>query len=184
MGYSKSGAYYGFGGEKRTVEWETPFEVFDKLNKEFRFNLDPCATNKTAKCKKYFTKKENGLKQKWKGRVFMNPPYGRETGIWVEKAWKEVKKGNVQLVVCLIPIRYDTDWFAQFAKYGEIRFIRRRIAFGLNKVFVTGPFTSLLLIFKKGWIGHGKFCCWDWSIGIIRHIKDIEKLKEIRLKKK
>ena len=180
MGYSKSGSYYGLGGKSRTIEWETPPEVFNKLNKEFKFNLDPCTTKRIAKCKRYFTKKEDGLKQNWKGKVFMNPPYGRGIENWVRKAWTEVKKGNAQVVACLIPVRGGNDWFSIYSKYGELRFIRRRIAFGLNGVFSTGPFNSMLLIFRKGWIGHGRFCCWDWDIGVIKNIKDTEKLKRIR----
>jgi site-specific DNA-methyltransferase (adenine-specific) len=72
--------------------WSTPQDLFDKLNSAFNFNLDVCATHENAKCKKYFTKKENGLKQKWKGNVWMNPPYGREIIKWVEKAFKESQK--------------------------------------------------------------------------------------------
>ena len=70
----------------KTPEWATPQDVFDKLNIEFRFTLDPAATKKNAKCKRFYTTKENGLKQPWKDeRVFVNPPYGRVIGAWVEK---------------------------------------------------------------------------------------------------
>ena len=56
----------------KTVEWETPQKLFDELNQEFHFNLDPCCTEKNAKCEKYFTKLENGLNQDWQGyRVFL-----------------------------------------------------------------------------------------------------------------
>lgn len=70
----------------KTDEWATPQEFFDALNKEFRFNLDPCADKKNAKCKNFFTKKQDGLMQSWKGkRIFCNPPYGRVIGDWVKK---------------------------------------------------------------------------------------------------
>jgi site-specific DNA-methyltransferase (adenine-specific) len=39
------------------------------------FDLDPCATQANAKCRRYFTRKENGLAQEWRGKVFINPPY-------------------------------------------------------------------------------------------------------------
>lgn len=69
-----------------TPEWATPQDLFDKLNREFRFTLDPAATKKNAKCKRFYTEKENGLEQSWKGeRVFCNPPYGRVIGDWVKK---------------------------------------------------------------------------------------------------
>jgi len=49
------------------MTWGTPQDFFNQLNKEFNFNLDPCATKETAKCSKYFTKDDNGLLQNWGG---------------------------------------------------------------------------------------------------------------------
>lgn len=114
--------------------WETPKLLFDALDEEFNFNLDPCSTDENAKCEMHFTKKEDGLRQNWGGhRVFCNPPYGKqETGKWVEKAYKESQKENT-LVVMLIPARTDTIWFHKYI-YGkaEIRFIKGRVKFDLN----------------------------------------------------
>ena len=42
--------------------WETPDYFFNLLNEKFKFTMDPCATKENAKCKKYFTKEQNGLK--------------------------------------------------------------------------------------------------------------------------
>lgn len=50
-----------------TDVWATPQDLFDKLNAEFDFNLDPCALPENAKCKKYFTPELNGLTQCWGG---------------------------------------------------------------------------------------------------------------------
>ena len=61
------------------MTWATPQSFFDELNKEFDFNLDPCATPRTAKCADYYTEEDDGLIQDWGGHtVFCNPPYGRE----------------------------------------------------------------------------------------------------------
>lgn len=66
--------------------WATPQDFFDKLNEEFHFTLDPCATPENAKCERYFTKEQDGLKQNWGGaKVFCNPPYGSEIKKWVRK---------------------------------------------------------------------------------------------------
>lgn len=51
----------------KSDEWETPQQIFDELNREFHFTLDPCATDDNHKCEIYFTTKENGLVQKWGG---------------------------------------------------------------------------------------------------------------------
>ena len=47
--------------------WATPQAVFDQLNAEFHFNLDPCATPENAKCANYFTIDIDGLSQSWEG---------------------------------------------------------------------------------------------------------------------
>lgn len=129
-----------------TDEWATPKKFFEELNKEFSFTLDPCATKLNYKCNKYYTKEENGLIQDWsKEKVFMNPPYGREIGKWVEKAYNESKNGS--LVVCLLPARTDTKWFHNFIyKKHEIRFIKGRLKFNDGKQ--SAPFPSMIVIMR------------------------------------
>lgn len=51
-----------------TDEWATPQGFFDKLNEEFHFTLDPCALPHNAKCNKFFTPNDDGLRQDWGGR--------------------------------------------------------------------------------------------------------------------
>lgn len=97
----------------KTDNWSTPQDFFDKLNKEFHFTLDPCATHENHKCNHYFTKDDNGLAQDWSGEtVFCNPPYGKSLKAWVEKCYEESKKGTV--IVMLIPSRTDTQYFHQY----------------------------------------------------------------------
>jgi site-specific DNA-methyltransferase (adenine-specific) len=132
------------------MTWETPQDFFDELNKEFNFTLDPCATKENAKCKKYFTKEDNGLVQDWGGyRVFCNPPYGREIGKWVYKCLAEVCNG-CQIAVMLIPARTDTRYFHDYIYHkAEIRFIRGRLKFvGKQKGSGSAPFPSMVVIFK------------------------------------
>lgn len=127
-----------------TVEWATPQELFDELNREFSFTLDPCSTRENHKCPKFYTKEDNGLAQDWSGeRVFMNPPYGRVIGDWVRKA----SEGGAQVCVCLLPARTDTKWFHDYIyDKAEVRFIRGRIKFGGHKN--SAPFPSMIVVFK------------------------------------
>ena len=128
-------------------DWATPQDFFDKLNDEFNFTLDPCASKENHKCDKYFTIEQNGLLQDWSGEsVFVNPPYCGKTGKWVEKAYNESKKNNT-IVVMLLPCRPDVSWFHDFClPYGEIRFIRGRLKFGGSKN--SAPFPSMIVVFR------------------------------------
>lgn len=131
-----------------TAEWETPQEIFNRLNAEFNFTLDVCARPENAKCARFFTPEQDGLAQDWSGEIcFMNPPYGREISRWVEKAFLEAQKGAV--VVCLLPARTDTAWWHTWVmKAAEIRFIRGRLRFGGA---VNGaPFPSTVVVFRRG----------------------------------
>ncbi len=128
-------------------DWETPQDFFDKLNKEFKFTLDPCSTDKNCKCKKHFTEKENGLAQDWGGNVvFCNPPYSvaGNQDAWIKKCYEEAQKENT-VVVALIPARTDTKRFHQYI-YGkaEIRFVQGRLKFGNSKN--SAPFPSMVVI--------------------------------------
>jgi len=132
-------------------EWETPQHIFDSLNEEFHFTLDPCATHKNAKCEKYYTKEDDGLAQSWAGeRVFMNPPYGREIEKWIRKAWRSSLESNT-IVVCLLPARTDTRWFHRYCAEGMIWFIQGRLKFGENEN--SAPFPSMIVIFPKDYDG-------------------------------
>ncbi len=51
----------------KTNEWATPKALFEELDKEFHFNLDPCATPENAKCKRFYTIEDDGLIQDWGG---------------------------------------------------------------------------------------------------------------------
>ena len=129
----------------KSNDWETPPAFFEALNLEFQFNLDPCCTPETAKTPTYFTKEQDGLKQSWEGyRVFCNPPYGREIGKWVKKAYEESLKGA--LVVLLVPARTDTSYWHDYITKGEIRFIRGRLHFSNSKA--PAPFPSVIVIFR------------------------------------
>lgn len=127
--------------------WETPQEFFDKLDKEFGFDVDVCATAENAKCPIYFSPEADGLKMCWSGVCWCNPPYGREIGKWVKKAHDAACEGHAT-VVMLLPARTDTKWFHDYI-YGtaEIRFVKGRLKFGGSKH--GAPFPSMVVVFDK-----------------------------------
>lgn len=128
----------------KSSEWETPQTLFDELNAQFGpFNLDVAAHRINAKCDHYFTEQMDGLKQKWAGKCWMNPPYGRHIQRWVKKAYDESHKGC--LVVALLPARTDTKWFHDYCLKGKIKFLRGRLKFGEAKN--SAPFPSMIVVF-------------------------------------
>lgn len=129
----------------KTDLWATPQDFFDKYNQIYNFDIDVCALQENAKCLIYFTPEQDGLKQKWSGKCWMNPPYGRTIKHWVKKAYESSLDGCV--VVCLLPARTDTSWWHDFCIKGKIEFIRGRLKFGGNKN--SAPFPSAIVVFDK-----------------------------------
>lgn len=105
-------------------EWLTPPNIIKALGK---FDLDPCAPvhRPWDTARTHFTKKDDGLKMQWFGRIWLNPPYGNETGGWLSKM-VEHKNG-----IALIFARTETLMFFKYvwAEAGAILFMKGRIKF-------------------------------------------------------
>lgn len=131
----------------KTVEWATPPALFAKLDAEFGFTLDVCATPENAKCARHFTRADDGLKQDWGGAVaWCNPPYGRDIGKWMHKARVSAATRGAT-VVCLVPAKTDTTWWHDSVLFAsEIRFIRGRLCFG--GCGVAAPFPAAIVVFR------------------------------------
>ena len=128
-----------------SIEWATPQDFYDKLDQEFGFELDVCSTIENAKCSKFYTKVEDGLKQEWAGVCWCNPPYGREIKHWMKKAYESSLKGAT--VVCLIPARTDTQWWHDYVIHAkEIRYVKGRLKFG--GATNSAPFASIVAVFQ------------------------------------
>ena len=132
----------------KTEMWATPQMFFNNMNQKFNFTLDVCAIAENAKCERFFTPEIDGLKQTWDGVCWMNPPYGREIGKWVKKAW-ETAHFDIGTVVALLPARTDTKWFHEYiyqTRECEIEFLKGRLKFGDGKN--SAPFPSMVVVFK------------------------------------
>lgn len=134
------------------MDWRTPKDFFRELNQEFHFGLDAAATPENAKCERYFTPEMDALSQSWNvdGAVFCNPPYGRQLGKWVRKAYLEhIRNGGT--IVLMIPARTDTSYFHDYI-YGkaEIRFLRGRLKFEdeHGSAGDAAPFPSMVVIYR------------------------------------
>lgn len=127
MRVSQSGFAHDRRTRETTDEWYTPPEVFDALGIEF--DLDPAAPPGGVPwipAKHHFSKTDDGLAQPWFGRVWCNPPYGRETGRWLKRL---ARHGDG---LALVFARTDTRWFHEYIPratavsyvVGRLRFVR------------------------------------------------------------
>lgn len=123
--------------KSESVDHATPKELYAQLDREFRFDLDPCPLFG-------ITSGIDGLLVPWFGRrVFCNPPYGPGVDRWLARAM------DATIAVFLLPARTDTAWFHDIvlplAK--EIRFVRGRLKFGDAEN--TAPFPSMIVVFES-----------------------------------
>lgn len=130
-------------------EWPTPQWLVDQLAAEFGpFDLDPAATASNAKAPAFYTRADDGLAQRWKGRVWLNPPYGRTIAAWMAKARAEVADGNADRVVALVPARVDTQWWRDsIAAASLVRIWPGRIVWTASGQ--PAPFASAIIVFGR-----------------------------------
>lgn len=138
---------------KRT-EWETPQDLFDKLNHKYNFTWDLAASDTNAKCNNYLTVAENSLNVNWsklRGNLFLNPPYGRDVKWWVKKAYESSLTKTDGVIVLLIPSRTDTSyWHDYIFDKAKIKFLRGRLKFELNgKIGQPAPFPSAIVEYSN-----------------------------------
>jgi phage N-6-adenine-methyltransferase len=94
------------------------------------FTLDVAAASWNAQALRYFTKRQNGLRQAWSGRVWMNPPYSRgQLDVWMAKARQEVLERRVELVCCLVPAYTAEGWWHDSVERpaGELRRVEHQV---------------------------------------------------------
>lgn len=139
-------------------EWRTPPDFFKQLDDEFHFTVDVAASDSNALCSRYYTKEQDGLRQRWfREAVWCNPPYSNVYP-WVQKARQSAGLLGATCVLLLNPCT-DTAWFHDLVwdskehspRPGvEIRFLRGRLRFldqyGLPGAAPRHP--SMLLIFR------------------------------------
>ena len=138
------------GDTTGSPDWATPWAFFNLLDSVLgHFELDAAATQKTAKCGRYYSSVHNALEQPWKGVVFCNPPYGRGVGAWITKGYVESRQPYCNRVVMLLPARTDLvafhDTILPYAT--AVLFVRGRIRFKLPGKKDSATFPSMVVLF-------------------------------------
>ena len=120
----------------KSDDWLTPPHIVEVLG---IFDLDPCASinQPWQTATKHFTINDDGLKKEWFGRVWLNPPFGREVEKWLSRLSEH---GNG---IALIAARTETKCFYSFVweKADAVCFLRGRPHFYFPNG-VRAPFNS------------------------------------------
>lgn len=129
-----------------SVEHYTPAHIVDlAIACLGAIDLDPCsnahgdAANVPAQT--HFTREDDGLARPWHGRVFLNPPYGRTLGPWIDKLVAEHRAYRVPAAVALVPGRPDTQWIRPLAPYLRCEIVGRLTFLGNDD---PAPFPSFV----------------------------------------
>jgi hypothetical protein len=120
----------GMGGHHsaraQTVVWLTPPELLAALGP---FDLDPCAPidRPWDTAAQHYTERDDGLKQPWHGRVWLNPPYGLESRAWLDKM---IRHGRG---TALVFARTETEMFFRYLWHSAsaLLFLEGRLNFHL-----------------------------------------------------
>lgn len=130
-----------------STTWLTPPKIIKALG---NFDLDPCAALEQpgwTKSTKEYTKLDNGLAQPWEGRVWLNPPYGRETPAWLKKL-RDHRNG-----IALIFARTETRQFFDYIwdDADALLFLKGRLKFHTPDGLEGGPANapSVLIAYGK-----------------------------------
>ncbi len=132
-------------------DWRTPPHVFRFFNEKYQFQLDAAASPSNALCERFISPETDALSVPWSAQtVWLNPPYGRGVGRWVEKAYREAQAGRT--VGVLIFARTDTRWWHDYVmKALVVYLVRGRLKFfgddGESTNSATAP--SCFVVFGK-----------------------------------
>jgi hypothetical protein len=129
-----------------SAKWNTPPEIVDRVvNTLGGIDLDPCsnsAESPNVPAANHFTADDDGLAKRWAGKVYMNPPYGREIVPWVEKLVEQYRGGEISEAIALVPARTDTEWCRMLREFPRC-FISGRLNFSGHEN--SAPFPSMLV---------------------------------------
>jgi hypothetical protein len=113
--------------------WQTPPELVTPVRRYFggRIPFDAATTAKNpCKARRFVTEEEDGLSMRWPRRVWVNPPYGRDLGLWLPKMADEARDNGCEIVTLLPCARYEQYyWQYAMAQSNAECLIRKRVKF-------------------------------------------------------
>ena len=142
--------------------WETPWELFNKLDAAFAFTIDGAADNYNSKCQRYISEAENAFTTELHNeRVFCNPPYAN-VDPWAKRFIRWRDTGNP--VIALLQDKTDTIWFRKvWHESSQVRFLHGRVEFlGTRTGNMHGA--VVFVLFPSNAITDSPYVdIWDWK---------------------
>ena len=131
-------------------DWATPQYIVDIIRDEYNLDFDAAARADNSKLPVYISPERNTLVAHWPDygtRAWLNPPYGRDTGKFLDAAVRAIDAG-IEVVIALVAARVDTRWFHRALETAdEVHFPLGRIPFiDANK---GAPFPSAFIVWDR-----------------------------------
>ncbi len=164
----KDSTYRGFFALSNNVEHYTPRKIWEPAIRVMgEIDCDPASDlNKNVPARVHYTTKENGLIQPWRGRVWLNPPFGRDVWKWFDKLRGEYLSGNTQEAIVLWKTASETRGWRILTEICDTICLPRRRIFFINKHFKGDGSTFSPALFYIG-IDPSRFCIEYEKIGEI-----------------
>lgn len=141
------------GGLKESVhvEWYTPIEYINAAREVLGgIDLDPASSelaNETVQAPLFYTEEQNGLIREWHGRVWLNPPYGKGSGLFTTKLVEEYDAGRTTAAILLLnAYGFDSEWFQPLWNH-PICFTNHRIKFYSPDRETGGPANANIFVY-------------------------------------
>lgn len=128
-----------------SADWHTPAAIIERAVRTMgAIDLDQCSNDgpPVVPAFRYYRLADDGLARAWDGRIYMNPPYGRDIGRWIEKLCLDYEGEYVTEAVALLPARTDTAWFRRLRYYTHC-FLWGRLKFSGHTA--GAPFPSVVV---------------------------------------
>jgi hypothetical protein len=113
-------------------DWHSPAAVVEAARSVLsKIDLDPAScpkANEIVQAARFYTPRDDGLRQPWSGRVYLNPPYGNHIEPWIARLVAEHEAGSVTEAVVLVAARTDTGWWRRLDPFPRC-FVAGRLIF-------------------------------------------------------
>jgi ParB family chromosome partitioning protein len=86
-------------------------------------DLDPASSavaNEVIRAGRFYSREQDGLKQHWSGKVWMNHPFQKGVNkLWIRKLVESFKRGDVTAAICICYASTSEGWFQPLLQFPQ-----------------------------------------------------------------